>query len=555
MRYVGARYIPIYSTWNNGVWDSAHQYEQLEIVSYNGDYYISGTIVPPGIDINNTQYWHYNGSFNPDLAEINKKYDSILNRVIDVKQFGAKGDGISDDSDAIQAAIDYCIAQKQGYTIMLNGGIFAISKTINLWYDYNNSLLINGAVLKAIASMDFMISIGYRKTDHFPGFYPYGVYGNGTIDCANIAGGIVTNPQRPYITIKDIQIRNCEKIGISIGLESDTTYYSSQYKINNVGIYGNENTNNGIGISDNHGDGYVNNSFIYYMRTGIYTRAASFLDNIHIWGGQNIAGKEYEQEITGIKAGSSLYLSNIYMDTIPVGIYLNDNSECQGSNLMFMNGEDFTTTCFNANYNCAINIDSLNIVDFNNRVFNPLYLRDRQASNYFSGLKRFTANFTEKLTINYQAIVWNEFNNLINNKYTRTLARNYSTLNANYTLIGYFNQMRSRIFMKLELATLAFFDFVLDIETNGNVTIKENNSSKISSDTVNLVIGQSIENEYGTYLPLYAYTETQPSSTTVVASVNVDGTQNAGFYPIVSGSISGNPTETNVTAKATITAQ
>ena len=76
MKYIGARYIPIYSTWNNGVWDQTHQYEQLEIVINNGNYYISGTIVPPGVDITNTKYWHYNGSFNPDLADINKKYNN-----------------------------------------------------------------------------------------------------------------------------------------------------------------------------------------------------------------------------------------------------------------------------------------------------------------------------------------------------------------------------------------------------------------------------------------------------------------------------------------------
>ena len=53
------------------------------------------------------------------------KYSGVL----DVKQFGAKGDGHTDDSLAIQKAID---TAKVGQTVYLSPGKYAVSKTINL---------------------------------------------------------------------------------------------------------------------------------------------------------------------------------------------------------------------------------------------------------------------------------------------------------------------------------------------------------------------------------------------------------------------------------------
>lgn len=476
----------------------------------------------------------------------------LFGSLIDVRLFGAKGDGVTDDTLAIQAAIDWCVGQKAGYSVIITGGTYLISNTIDLWYDYNTSLIIQGAVLKANAAMDFMISCGYRKTSEWLGYYPYGVFGQGTIDCNNLAGGIVLNPARAYTHVENLQIRNCEKVGISNGLSSDTKVESSQYTIFNVSIFGNSETNAGNGIEDYHGDGYISHVFVYYKRVALKLRAATFVDNVHLWGGKSFVGKDYEQEVMGITAETSLYLSNIYIDTIPVGIYLADNCECQCSNIMFMNGENFVTTCFNANYNCSINVDQLNIVGFNSRVFNPLFLRSRPAANYFIGLKRFRATFTEKLTINYNGVVFNEFNNLVVNHYVTTLARNFGTMKAGYTLIGYVNSMRSRLNFKIDVAPLTYFDFDVEISSSGTATIKRNESVKNSGENIEIVFGEKITNDYGDYLPVYVHATTKPASTSVIVSVDVSGTQNGGFYPIVTGSIANNTVETSVTPALTV---
>jgi hypothetical protein len=50
--------------------------------------------------------------------------------VYNAKQYGAKGDGDSDDTDAIQAAVDAATAT--GGTVFLPKGFYRISRTINM---------------------------------------------------------------------------------------------------------------------------------------------------------------------------------------------------------------------------------------------------------------------------------------------------------------------------------------------------------------------------------------------------------------------------------------
>ena len=50
---------------------------------------------------------------------------------VNVKDFGAVGDGVTDDTAAIQAAIDYAVAQG-GLTVNMPSGVFAVTSTLNL---------------------------------------------------------------------------------------------------------------------------------------------------------------------------------------------------------------------------------------------------------------------------------------------------------------------------------------------------------------------------------------------------------------------------------------
>jgi len=107
-------------------------------------------------------------------------------KVCDVRKYGAKGDGTTKDTTAIQAAIDDCAKQKKGSTVTLSGGTF-LSAPIVLKSNITLSLA-DGAIL--LGSKDFD---DYRELEVFraPGRQSLvsadhaeniAITGNGTID-------------------------------------------------------------------------------------------------------------------------------------------------------------------------------------------------------------------------------------------------------------------------------------------------------------------------------------------------------------------------------------
>lgn len=69
-----------------------------------------------------------------------------LSQVISVMDFGAAGDGITDDSEAIQAAVNVLFASPKGGTLYFPAGDYLINTTINL-NDFNATALNNLPVL------------------------------------------------------------------------------------------------------------------------------------------------------------------------------------------------------------------------------------------------------------------------------------------------------------------------------------------------------------------------------------------------------------------------
>lgn len=107
-QYIGARYVPIF----DGAWDNTKEYNPLTVVSYQGNSYTSRTFVPTNIDITDETYWALTGNYNAqveayrqEVAEISDTFNDIQFYVTP-QMYGAAGDGIANDTTAIQEALD-----------------------------------------------------------------------------------------------------------------------------------------------------------------------------------------------------------------------------------------------------------------------------------------------------------------------------------------------------------------------------------------------------------------------------------------------------------------
>ena len=161
-QYIGARYVPRFSTVNGGVWDNSYSYEALEIVKYGNDYYTSKIPVPTGVAITNTDYWVLTGNYNGAIAGLDDRLATAENNIININEdiddinddvstlqaktdyytpemFGAKGDGVADDTQAFVDAIS--AMRSVNKSLMLSGNYIITSDIV---------VNVSGAVITSI---------------------------------------------------------------------------------------------------------------------------------------------------------------------------------------------------------------------------------------------------------------------------------------------------------------------------------------------------------------------------------------------------------------------
>ena len=134
-----------------------------------------------------------------------------LRETVSVKDFGAVGNGVADDTVAIQAAFNYISAN--GGTLTING-ICAISSSLtilagNKWIIQGGGGLTNG--LKAISAMDWLIDMS-NSSGTYEGEM---VIRDLLFSCNNLSGGINTNYAR-YSKLENLRVTNVESAKTAI---------------------------------------------------------------------------------------------------------------------------------------------------------------------------------------------------------------------------------------------------------------------------------------------------------------------------------------------------
>lgn len=134
-QYIGARYVPKF--WDNGSgstdWTPNIPYESMVVVTYMNNSYTSKVPVPatqiaPNVD---TEHWALTGAYNAqveqyrqDVIKLEQKVNSLF---VNVKDFGAVGDGVHDDTVAFNSAM-----AGGNKTVFIPRGTYLVTDTVNI---------------------------------------------------------------------------------------------------------------------------------------------------------------------------------------------------------------------------------------------------------------------------------------------------------------------------------------------------------------------------------------------------------------------------------------
>lgn len=528
MKYIGARYIPIYSTWNNGVWDQTHQYEQLEVVSHNGNYYISGTVVPPGVDITNTQYWHYNGTFNPDLADINKKYNNMLNRVTSVKDYGATGDGVTNDTAAIKAAI----AASKGI-VLFPPGTYLINETLEMPQSTHVSFYLNNATIKQASALNPMILLGSDDA----GNYPQAIDGVGKIDMDNLGGvGIIISNYAGYANVRNLQIRGCSNgIGLQVG-DNGSPRVSLQAHIENVNIYGSDSRLPGKGMVINALDCTFDAIYVYLCTTAVEVHAGGhYFGSLKIWGHTYTSYTDEEfADVVGIDIiKGTLTFGYLYLDSLGKGFVTNGYDQ-NISNLYVTSDitQAFTSPVvahvFDTLRTEHIKVDQAFIYTPRTYTLKVFYINNNQsAANTVINRRQLVSH---QISDNTGFEIRDEAFNTSIQDITKEIVSSSTAEPNKYYLLGYIKNAAGIINLKISLKAALYFQVTIRVASGNTPSIVESKLTYPNSNVTNrhLYYGSAVSYDGIEWIPIYFKFDT--STNYAELSVTSEVTAETGFY-------------------------
>ena len=241
--------------------------------------------------------------FGSQLEDNVNELNALKNIKINVKDFGAKGDGVTDDTYAIQEAINFCYNTKKSSTVIIPSGTFIFT---SITVKEGITLEGNGGTLKLKDNVCIDDSVGYFLIHNSAGKLstPFEPYNNITLrnliidgnkennkyykvaDCITVAGDNITvdgcaviNPPDSGIMFTNVTNSKCANnridkardLGIYVN-DGDGTTFKNNIISNNIISnchYG------GIGLKRSCKHAIISNNIISYCGNGITLEHAS----------------------------------------------------------------------------------------------------------------------------------------------------------------------------------------------------------------------------------------------------------------------------------------
>lgn len=239
------------------------------------------------------------------------------------ESFGCKGDSLTDDTENLQKAIDFC---KVNCRLLRSskGKIYAISQPLDLKNPGEMQIDFGGAEIKAIRKMDYMMN--YDNGDDYSTSHN-NIINNLLLDCNHLSGGIHCTAAIKT-SFNFIMIRNCAGKAFETLNGYEIFLTNSHFHC--------DSDKNTYGIYMETGDSHFDNIVIIDAHTAVYQDCSpvNFYDKIHAWLFSHVEGSIF------FSVAGLAMLNQCYCDTAEKGYYIHRFATLKITNCQYYNNPD-----------------------------------------------------------------------------------------------------------------------------------------------------------------------------------------------------------------------